>query len=67
MKELDRGVTAFKGVGMYSNTDKTVLYCVLHRGQLQQLKSLVRRTDPSAFVILSEVTEVLGEGFITYE
>lgn len=67
MRELDRGVTAFNGTGMYSGNDKTVLYCVLHRSQIQQLKSLVRRTDPSAFVILSDVTEVLGEGFITYE
>jgi len=67
MKELDRGVTAFNGKGMYSKADKTVLYCVLHRNQMQQLKSLVRRIDPKAFVILSDVTEVLGEGFITYE
>lgn len=64
MKELDRGVTGFRGVGMYSNTEKTVLYCVLHRSQMQQLKSLVRRTDPNAFVILSDATEVLGEGFM---
>ncbi len=67
MRELDRGATAFNGKGMYSGNDKTILYCVLHRSQIQQLKSLVRRTDPSAFVILSDVTEVLGEGFITYE
>lgn len=64
MTELDRGVTGFRGVGMYSNTEKTVLYCVVHRSQMQQLKLLVRRTDPNAFVILSDATEVLGEGFM---
>lgn len=67
MKELDRGVTALRGVGMYTKSEKNVLYCVIQRGQLQELKSIVKRADPSAFIILSEVTEVLGEGFKTYE
>lgn len=63
MTELDRGVTAIRGVGMYSGEDKIVLYCVLHRGQLHQLKELVIKIDPDAFVILTDVREVLGEGF----
>jgi uncharacterized membrane-anchored protein YitT (DUF2179 family) len=67
MKELDRGVTALKGIGMYTKSEKNVLYCVIHRGQLQELKTIVKRADPSAFIILSEVTEVLGEGFKTYD
>lgn len=67
MKELDRGVTALNGTGMFTGNDKKVLYCVLHRGQLPLLKSLVMKSDPSAFIILSDVTEVLGEGFKTYE
>lgn len=67
MKGLDRGVTALKGVGMYTRSEKNVLYCIIHRGQLQELKNIVIKADPSAFIILSEVTEVLGEGFKTYE
>ncbi|MGE5614789.1 MAG: YitT family protein [Bacillota bacterium] len=67
MKELDRGVTALRGTGMYTGNEKKVLFCVLHRGQLTLLKSIVKGIDPSAFVILGEVTEVLGEGFKTYE
>ncbi len=67
MTELDRGVTALHGTGMYTGADKRVLYCIIQRGQLPSLKKLVMKTDPSAFVILSDVTEVLGEGFKTYE
>lgn len=67
MSELDRGVTALKGVGMYTGSEKKVLYCVIQLGQLPQLKDLVKRIDPSAFIILNDVTEVLGEGFKTYE
>ena len=67
LNELDRGVTALKGFGMYTGNEKRVLYCVIQRGQLAQLKDIVKRIDPSAFIILNEVTEVLGEGFKTYE
>lgn len=67
MKELDRGVTALKGKGMYTGADKHVLYCIIQRGQLPALKAIVKRIDPSAFIILSDVNEVLGEGFKTYE
>lgn len=67
MKELDRGVTGLYGTGMYSGKDKRVLYCIIQRGQLALLKTLVKRIDPAAFMILGEVTEVLGEGFKTYD
>ncbi len=61
--QLDRGVTELKGRGVYSGKDKNVLLCVLARTQIQQLKEIVQSVDKSAFVILAEVHEVLGEGF----
>ncbi|HHV96977.1 MAG TPA: YitT family protein [Clostridiaceae bacterium] len=67
MKELERGVTSLKGKGMYTRKDRDVLLCVIRRGQLTQLKQIVKSIDPKAFVILSDVREVLGEGFKTYE
>ncbi|MDQ2085422.1 YitT family protein [Herbivorax sp. ANBcel31] len=63
MKELDRGVTALKGTGMYTRNDKQVLLCVVHRGQLMTLKRIVNDTDEKAFIILTDIREVLGEGF----
>lgn len=65
--ELDRGVTALKGTGMYTGADKEVLLCVLHRGQLPILKRIVKSVDDKAFIILADIREVLGEGFKTYE
>jgi uncharacterized membrane-anchored protein YitT (DUF2179 family) len=65
--ELDRGVTALKGTGMYTGRDKNVLYCVLQRGQLALLKTLVKGVDPGAFVILTDIREVLGEGFKSHD
>lgn len=63
MQELDRGVTALKGTGMYTNSDKQVLFCVVHRGQLIRLKTIVNEIDEKAFIILTDIREVLGEGF----
>lgn len=67
LKELDRGVTALDGKGMYSGNDKKVLLCVLHRGQLPIIKEIVKRVDENAFIILADVREVLGEGFKSYD
>jgi uncharacterized membrane-anchored protein YitT (DUF2179 family) len=67
LKDLDRGVTALRGTGMYTGTDKNVLLCVLHRGQLPLLKEIVREVDNKAFIILTDIREVLGEGFKTYD
>lgn len=67
MKEIERGVTALNGTGMYTGKDKRILYCILQLRQLPVLKALVKKNDPKAFIILSDVTEVLGEGFKTYE
>ena len=64
MKKLDRGVTGIHGKGMYSDQDKLLLYCVVGRKEIVALKELVDFIDPSAFVIVSDVREVLGEGFI---
>ncbi len=64
MRNLDRGVTGIRGKGMYSGQDKLLLYCVVGRKEIVALKELVDEIDPEAFVIVSDVREVLGEGFI---
>jgi len=67
LNDLDRGVTSLKGTGMYTGDDKQVLLCVVQRGQLPLLKEIVKNVDDKAFVILTDIREVLGEGFKTYE
>ncbi|HEX7055934.1 MAG TPA: YitT family protein, partial [Bacilli bacterium] len=62
-KEMDRGVTLFPAKGAYSQKAKEVIYCVVYRHETRRLRSLVRRMDPKAFMIISDVHDVLGEGF----
>ena len=66
MEKLDRGVTGLYAKGMYSDTDKCMLYCVVSKKEIVELKDIVVQIDRNAFVIVSDAIEVLGEGFIEY-
>ncbi|MBQ8626565.1 MAG: YitT family protein [Agathobacter sp.] len=67
MRDLDRGLTGLEARGMYTGTNKRVLMCILNQKELVNLKNLVNEVDPEAFVIVSDVREVLGEGFQEYK
>lgn len=64
MSDLERGLTGFEARGMYTQDHKCVLYCVVSRKEIFRLKEIVGEVDPDAFVIVSDVKEVLGEGFL---
>lgn len=66
MERLDRGVTGLEAKGMYSGEDKCMLYCVVSKKQIILLKEIIYQVDRDAFVIVGDVREVLGEGFIEY-
>ncbi|CAM3395988.1 YitT family protein [Marinicrinis lubricantis] len=61
--EMDRGMTFLSAKGGYSRMPKEVVYCVVSRQEVRRLKSIVRQVDPRAFMIISDVHDVLGEGF----
>jgi len=63
MTSLNRGVTQIKAKGVYSGQERPVLLCVIGKRQTGQLLQAVRKHDTSAFVIITEAREVLGEGF----
>jgi len=60
---LGRGVTYLYGKGGYSQEDKEILYCVVTRLEVAKLKSIVHEKDPSAFVAIEHVADVMGERF----
>ena len=60
---LGRGVTGLKSKGMYGGKQGTMLLCVIRNNQIVKLKSIVEKHDKNAFLIVSDVTEVIGEGF----
>ena len=62
-KEIKRGVTFLQGKGGYTNEDKNVLLVVVSKNEEVHLKKVIKSIDPSAFIIVTDVHEVLGEGF----
>ncbi len=66
MTRMDRGVTALDGVGMYSGQDKKVLFCVVSKKEIVTIREIAAEFDKKAFLIVTDVREVFGEGFIEY-
>ena len=63
LKEMDRGITFLDAKGGYTGNKKDVILCVVSRREIMDLKELVSKIDPAAFVVVTEVHEVLGSGF----
>ena len=61
--DLQRGVTYLYAQGYYSGDDTKVILCAVKQGQLADLKDLVVRIDPNAFIIVQDAHQVLGDGF----
>lgn len=63
MSKIDRGITVLRGYGYYSKEDKEVLYVVVNRIQLTKVQRLINEIDPNAFVTVTGIQQVIGEGF----
>lgn len=63
MNELSRGATAFKTRGLYTNQERETISTIVTFKELGRLTEIVKAIDPTAFMVVSNVHEVLGEGF----
>lgn len=66
-QQLKRGVTILKAQGGFTGAEKSILYCVITRSEVPQLKTLIRESDPEAFLVIEQAHEVRGEGFLALE
>jgi uncharacterized membrane-anchored protein YitT (DUF2179 family) len=63
LNKIDRGVTKLSAYGGYTDNERPVVMCVVDQTEFTKLKQLVKSIDPTAFVIVMDASEVLGEGF----
>ncbi len=63
LTEMERGVTLLAGTGAYTGESRPVLYCVISRSEVAQIKAIVHEADPAAFMVIGVAHEALGEGF----
>lgn len=61
--ELHRSATTFEAKGMYSGEGKTVIICALDKKQAVLLQRFIRRAEPTAFVMVTKSSEIVGKGF----
>ncbi|MBO1003035.1 YitT family protein [Pseudogracilibacillus auburnensis] len=62
-QQMDRGVTVLSGRGNFTGEQQPVLYCIVGKNEIVKLKNIINHVDPHAFVAVSTVHEVMGEGF----
>ncbi len=62
-KDLGRGVTRVPIIGGYSGESKTMLMCALRRQQVGTFRRVVKTADDSAFLVLADAGEIVGNGF----
>lgn len=60
---LRRGVTVIQATGGYTGEPRPLLLCAVRRHEVSAVYRIVHACDPAAFLIVTEVGEVLGEGF----
>ena len=63
LQDVNRGATVWNAEGGYTKAGKDVVLVVVRSYELFHLKRTVRMADPEAFMIVSDATEVLGNGF----
>jgi len=63
LDNLERGVTILPGTGAYTGVERPILYCVVTRSEIAQLKAIVHEADAQAFMVIGQAHEALGEGF----
>lgn len=63
---VHRGITVISAVGAYSGEEKKILMCVTKPKQANQFKTMVQTTEPTAFMIITDSSEILGNGFRYY-
>lgn len=63
MDKMSRGATAIKTRGLYRNIDREALLTIVPNKELTFLEETIKEIDDDAFVIISNVHEVQGNGF----
>ncbi|MCM3004486.1 YitT family protein [Priestia koreensis] len=62
-KDVNRGVTVFSAQGGYTKEAREILYIVINKQELFEVKKVIHHIDQKAFVVIHDVRDVFGEGF----
>lgn len=60
---LDRGVSVLDMRGGYTGNPHKMLFCAVRANDVARVKERIREMDENAFIVISEISDILGEGF----
>lgn len=66
-EQVGRGLTILNGHGYYSREEKDVLYVVVAKTQVTRTKRIIKKIDKNAFLVIHDVRDVYGNGFLIDE
>ena len=61
--ELGRSATLYNAQGAYSGADKTIIITITKRSQAVKLRNFIKHMEPSAFIAITNSSEIIGKGF----
>ena len=62
-----RGITIINAIGAYTQTSKNALICALKENEVEKFQKTILKVDDKAFIIFSESSQIVGNGFIVYK
>ena len=63
MHELHRSATTCEAKGAFSGEPKSLVFTVLNRHQAIRLRNYIKEVEPTAFILISNTSEIIGKGF----
>ena len=63
LNDLNRSATVYHAQGAYQHNDKTVIITITKRSQAVELRNFIRKTQPGAFIAITNSSEIIGKGF----
>ncbi|EJE27954.1 YitT family protein [Staphylococcus epidermidis] len=66
-QQVGRGLTILNGHGYYTREEKDVLYVVISKTQVSRAKLIIKNIDENAFLVIHDVRDVYGNGFLLDE
>lgn len=63
IKDLDRTATCIKSSGLYTKSDKEMLFLVVSYKEVNGIKQKIKEVDPRAFVVVTDAYDAFGEGW----
>lgn len=63
VNNLHRSASVFKAQGAFTHADKYIILTAMNRHQAVRLRQFIKENEPTAFILISNTSEIIGKGF----